>query len=89
MGPPTWAAMTRRVRFEEEHEWDDEYDAVTNDERDDSEYVLFGDEDDDGGLAGDDDDTSQHDDESSGAYEVRLNGLVPPSAHFCCRPAFS
>ena len=87
-GPPTWAAMARRVRFADEHEWDDEYDASTDDERDDSGYVLFGDEDDDG-LAGDDNNTSQHGDESSDEYKARLNGLAPPSAHFCCRPAFS
>ena len=58
-GPATWAAMTRRVRFADEHEWDDEYDASTDDERDDSGYVFFGDEDDDG-LAGDDDNMPQH-----------------------------
>ena len=58
-GPPTWAAMTRRVSFADEHEWDDEYDASTDDERGDSGYVFFGDEDDDG-SAGDDDSTSQH-----------------------------
>ena len=87
-GPATWAATTRRVRFADEHEWDDEYDASTEDERDDSGYVFFGDEDDDD-LAGDDDDISQHEGENSGEYEARLNSLVPPSAHFCCRPAFS
>lgn len=89
MGPLTWAATNRRVRFADEAEWDDEYDADTDDERDESEYVFFGDEDDDGGLAGDDDDTAQHDGESSDDYETRLSSLVPPSAHFCCRPVFS
>ena len=47
------------------------YNAVTDDERDESEYVLFGDKDDDDGLADDDDDTAQHDGESSDEYEVR------------------
>ena len=87
-GPVTWAAMTRRVRFAGEHERDGEYDASTEDERGDSGCVFFGDEDDDG-SADDDGNVSQHDGESSGEYEARLNSLVPPSAHFCCRPAFS
>ena len=77
-GPLTWAATTRRVRFADEAEWDDEYAADTDDEHDESEYVFFGDEDDDDGLAGDDDDTAQHDGESSDDYEARLNSLIPP-----------
>ena len=89
-GPLAWTSPTRRVRFADEAEWDDEYDADTDDERDQSEYVFFDDEDDDDGPAVDDDDTAQQDGErSSGDYEVRLNGLVPPPMHFCCRPAFS
>ena len=87
-GPATWAAITWRVRFADEHVWDDEYDASTEDERDNSGYVFFGDEDDDG-PAGDDGNMSQHEGESSGEYEARLNSLVPPSAHFCCWLAFS
>ena len=48
-GPLTWADTTRRVRFADEAEWDDEYDTNTDEsERDRSEYVLFDDEDDDG-----------------------------------------
>jgi hypothetical protein len=50
--------------------------------------VFFGDED-DVGSADDDDSTSQQEGESSGEYEARLSSLVPPSAHFCCRPVFS
>ena len=46
-GPSTWAAMTRHVRFADEHEWDDEYDASTDDEYDDSNYILFDEDDDD------------------------------------------
>ena len=88
-GPLTWAATTRRVRFADDAEWDDEYGADTDDERDRSEYVLFDDEDDDDDPGVDDDDTAQRDGESSGDYEVRLNGRVPPPMHFCCRPAFS
>ena len=42
-----------------------------------------------GGSTGDDDDTSQHAGESSDAYETRLSGIIPPSAHFCGRPVFS
>ena len=89
-GPLTWAATTRRVRFADEAEWDDEYDADTDEsERDRSEYVLFDDEDDDGDPIVDDGDTAQQDGESSDDYEARLNGLVPPPMHFFCRPAFS
>ena len=72
----------------DENEWDDEYYAPTDDERDDSHYVLFDDNDGDG-VIGDDGDTSQHECESSDEYGARLNGIVPPSAHFCCRPVFS
>ena len=88
-GPLTWAATTRRVRFADDAEWDDEYGADTDDERDRSEYVLFDDEDDDDDPGVDDDDTAQRDGASSDDYEARLNGLVPPPMHFCCRPAFS
>ena len=88
-GPATWSATARHVMWADEHEWDDdEYYATTDDEFDDSHYVLF-DDDDGGGAIGDDDDTSQHADESSGEYEARLNGIIPPAAHFCCRPVFS
>jgi hypothetical protein len=86
-GPATWSTATRRVTWQDEHEWEDEYDATTDDERDDSNYVLFdGDDGDD--ITGDEDDTSQHEGESSDEYEARLNGIVPPPAHFCCRPVF-
>ena len=88
-GPPVWTSPTRRVRFADEAEWGDEYDAGTDDERDQSEYVFFDDEDGDDDPAVGDDGTVQQDGESSGDYEVRLNGLVPPPMHFCCRPAFS
>ena len=64
--PPAWTSPTRRVRFADEAELDDEYDADTDDERDQSEYVFFGDEDDDDGIAAGDDGTAQHDGESSG-----------------------
>ena len=80
-GPLTWAATTRR---------DDEYNADTDEsERDRSECVLFDDEDDDGDPGVDDDATAQRDGENSDDYETRLNGIVPPPMHFCCRPAFS
>ena len=72
----------------DEHEWDDEYYATTDDEFDDSHYVLFDDDDGDG-VIGDDDGTSQHAGESSDEYEARLNCIIPPAAHFCCRPVFS
>ena len=52
-------------------------------------YVLFDDDDDGDGADADDDDTPQHAGESNGEYEARLNGITPPSAHFCCRPVFS
>ena len=87
-GPATWSAVTQHVMWADEHEWDDEYYASTDDERDDSHYVLFDDNDGDGAID-DDDGTSQHDDKNSDEYEARLNGIVPPSAHFCCRPVFS
>ena len=47
-GPATWSATARRVTWADEHEWDDEYDATTEDEFDDSHYVLFDDDDGDG-----------------------------------------
>ena len=53
-----------------------------------SEYVFFDDEDDDDDPGVDGDDTAQRDGEGSGDYEARLNGLVPPPMHVCCRPAF-
>ena len=84
-GPSTWAAMTRRVRFADEHEWDDEYDASTVDERDDSNYVLFDEDDGDGfgaDVTGDEDDTQQHEGESHEAYEDRLNGMIPLTGAF-------
>ena len=88
-GPATWSATARRVTWADEREWDDEYDATTEEEFDDSNYVLF-DDDDDGILADEDeDDTPQHAGETSDEYEARLNGTIPPSAHFCCRPVFS
>ena len=90
-GPATWAAMTRRVRCADEHEWDDEYDASTDDERDDSNYVLF-DEDDGDGIGADAPATkttrSSTRAKVSDEYEDRLNGMIPPPAHFCCRPVF-
>ena len=49
-GPPTWAAMTRRVRFADEREWDDEYDASTDDEYGGSDYVHFDEDGDDVGA---------------------------------------
>ena len=90
-GPSTWAAMTRRVRFADEHEWDDEYDASTADEYDDSNYILFDEDDGDAFGAdgtGDGDDTQQHEGESHEAYEDRLNGMIPPPEYFCCWPVF-
>ena len=39
-------------------------------------------------ITSDEDNTQQHEGESDGDYEDRLNGMVPPSAHFCCRPVF-
>ena len=36
----------------------------------------------------DGDDTQQHEGESHEAYEDRLNGMIPPSEYFCCRPVF-
>ena len=82
-GPLTWAVTSRRVRFADEAEWDDEYDADTDESvRYQSEYVLFDDEDDDGDTGVDDDDTKQQDGESSDDYEARLNGIVPPPMHF-------
>ena len=87
-GPATWPAAARRVMWADEHEWDDEYYATTDDEFDNSHYVLFDDDDGDG-IIGDDDDTSQHAGESSGEYGARLNGIIPPATHFCCRSVFS
>ena len=49
-GPSTWAATTRRVRFADEHEWDDEYDASTDDEYGGSDYVHFDEDGDDVGA---------------------------------------
>ena len=90
-GPSTWAAMTRRVRFADEHEWDDEYDAPTVDEHDDSNYILFDEDDGDAFGAdgtGDGDDTQQHEGESHEAYEDRLNDMIPSPEYFCCQPVF-
>ena len=87
-GPATWPAIARRVTWSDERAWDDEYDAATDDEYDSSNYVLFDDDDGDG-IVDDDDDTSQHAGESSDEYEARLNDIIPPTEHFCCRPAFS
>ena len=87
-GPATWSGTARRVMWADEHEWDDEYDATAEEEFDDSHYVLFDDDDGDG-VTADDGDTPQHADENSDEYEARLNGIIPPSAHFCCRPVFS
>ena len=61
---------------------DDEYDADTDDERDQPEYVFFDDEDGDDDPAVGDDGTAQQDGESSGDNKVRLNGLVPPADAF-------
>ena len=49
-GPATWAAMTRRVTFADEREWDDEYDASTDDEYGGSDYVHFDEDGDDVGA---------------------------------------
>ena len=89
-GPVTWSATARRVTWADEREWDDEYDATTEEEFDDSNYMFFDDDDVDGIIADEDeDDTPQHAGETSGDYEARLNDAIPPSAHFCCRPVFS
>ena len=60
--PPAWTSPTRRARFADAAEWDDEYDADTDDERGQSEYVFFDDEDDGDGPAVGDDDTVARDD---------------------------
>ena len=49
-GPSTWAVTTRHVRFADEHEWDDEYDASTDDEYGGSDYVHFDEDGDDVGA---------------------------------------
>ena len=87
-GSATWSATTRRVMWADEHTWGDEYYATTDDERDDAQYVLFDDDDGDSTI-GDDNETLQHEGKTSDEYEARLNDAIPPTAHFCCRPAFS
>ena len=89
-GTATWTANPA-VTVQLDYDWDDEYDESTDEERDDSGHVFFGADggDDTGdGTTGDDDDTSQHDDESGDDYEARLNGMIPSSERFCCRPVF-
>ena len=65
-------------------EWDDEYDAET-DESDgtQAERVFFDDADDDDDPGDGDGDMKQRDGESSDEYEARLNGKVPSPMHFC------
>ena len=103
MLPPASGTSTRHGRgtghlgghdpacpFADEHEWDDEYDASTDDEHDDSNYVLF-DEDDGDGIGADAPATRRHAaarGRKQWRYEARLNGMIPPPAHFCCRPVF-
>ena len=88
-GPLTMAAAARKqVRFADE--WEDEYDAETDEsESEQADRVFFGNEDDDGDPGDGDIDMQQRDGESGDAYEARLNGKVPSSMHFCCRPTFS
>ena len=89
-GTATWTANPA-VTVQLDYDWDDEYDESTDEERDDSNHVFFGADggDDTGdGTTGDGDDTSQHDSESGDDYEARLNGMIPSSERFCCRPVF-